>query len=185
MSGGCTFLPAPHVHNSILCSQQHPMFTTASRVPQQHPMFTTASRVHNSIPCSQQHPVFTTASRVHNSILCSQQHPWVDPNNTMTKPQCYYCWSIKNCIIWAVWHDQTPGSGTKAVFTPQLWDRNGSGTQPGARVHTCSTASSRSGTSRPPRDVIAVERFRNGSGRLCGVNAQPDAFRSRLASPWP
>ena len=53
---------------------------------------------------------------------------------------------------------------TKAVFTPQLWDRNRSGTQPGARVHTCSTASSRSGTSRPPRDVIAVERFRNGSG---------------------
>ena len=70
----------------------------------------------------------------------------------------------------------------KAVFTPQLWDRNRSGTQPGARVHTCSTASSRSGTSRPPRDVIAVERFRNGSGWLCGVNAQPDAFRSRLAS---
>ena len=51
----------------------------------------------------------------------------------------------------------------KAVFTPQLWDRNGSGTQPGARVHTFSTASGRSGTSRPPRDVIAVERFRNGS----------------------
>ena len=25
--------------------------------------------------------------------------------------------------------------------------------------------------------------FQNGSGRLCGVNAQPDAFRSRLASP--
>ena len=72
---------------------------------------------------------------------------------------------------------------TKAVFTPQLWDRNRSGTQPGARVHTCSTASSRSGTSRPSRDVIAVERFRNGSGWLCGVNAQPDAFRSRLASP--
>ena len=72
---------------------------------------------------------------------------------------------------------------TKAVFTPQLWDRNRSGTQPGARVHTCSTASSRSGTSRPPRDVIAVERFRNASGWLCGVNAQPDAFRSRLASP--
>ena len=72
---------------------------------------------------------------------------------------------------------------SKAVFTPQLWDRNRSGTQPGARVHTCSTASSRSGTSRPPRDVIAVERFRNGSGWLCGVNAQPDAFRSRLASP--
>ena len=71
---------------------------------------------------------------------------------------------------------------TKAVFTPQLWDRNGSGTQPGARVHTCSTAPGRSGTSRPPRDVIAVERFRNGSGWLCGVNAQPDAFRSRLAS---
>ena len=69
-----------------------------------------------------------------------------------------------------------------AVFTPQLWDRNGSGTQPGARVHTCSTGSGRSGTSRPPRDVIAVERFRNGSGWLCGVNAQPDAFRSRLAS---
>ena len=69
------------------------------------------------------------------------------------------------------------------MFTPQLWDRNRSGTQPGARVHTCSTASSRSGTSRPPRDVIAVERFRNGSGWLCGVNAQPDAFRSRLASP--
>ena len=46
------------------------------------------------------------------------------------------------------------------MFTPQLWDRNGSGTQPGARVHTCSTASGRSGTSRPPRDVIAVERFR-------------------------
>ena len=72
---------------------------------------------------------------------------------------------------------------TKAVFTPQLWDRNRSGTQPGARVHTCSTGSSRSGTSRPPRDVIAVERFRNGSGWLCGVNAQPDAFRSRLDSP--
>ena len=100
------------------------------------------------------------------------------------------------------------------MFTPQLWDRNRSGTQPGARVHTCSTASSRSGTSRPPRDVIAVsgrpcshlfhcvqsfrnepttsrcdrsgtvpERFRNGSGWPCGVNAQPDAFRSRLASP--
>ena len=48
----------------------------------------------------------------------------------------------------------------KAVFTPQLWDRNGSGTQPGARVHTCSTASGRSGTSRPLRDVIAVERVR-------------------------
>ena len=44
-------------------------------------------------------------------------------------------------------------------------------------VHTCS---SRSGTSRPPRNVIAVERFRNGSGWLCGMNAQPDAFRSRL-----
>ena len=72
---------------------------------------------------------------------------------------------------------------TKAMFTPQLWDRNRSGTQPGTRVHTCSTASSRSGTSRPPRDVIAVERFRNGSGWLCGVNAQPDAFRSQLASP--
>ena len=70
-----------------------------------------------------------------------------------------------------------------AVFTPHLWDRNGSGTQPGARVHTCSTGSGRSGTSRPPRDVIAVERFRNGSGWLCSVNAQPDAFRSRLASP--
>ena len=69
-----------------------------------------------------------------------------------------------------------------AVFRPQLWDRNGSGTQPGARVHTCSTGSGRSGTSRPPRDVIAVEWFRNGSGWLCGVNAQPDAFRSRLAS---
>ena len=69
------------------------------------------------------------------------------------------------------------------MFTPQLWDRNGSGTQTGARVHTCSTASGRSGTNRPPRDVIAVERFRNGSGWLCGtVNAQPDAFRSRLAS---
>ena len=71
----------------------------------------------------------------------------------------------------------------QAVFTPQLWDRNGSGTQPGARVHTCSTASSRFGTSRPPHDVIAVERFRNGSDRLCGVNAQPDAFRWRLLSP--
>ena len=69
------------------------------------------------------------------------------------------------------------------MFTPQLWDGNGSGTQPGARVHTCSTASSRSGTSRPPRDVIAVERFRNGSCWLCGVNAQPDAFRLRFASP--
>ena len=57
----------------------------------------------------------------------------------------------------------------------------GTGTQPGARVHTCSTGSGRSGTSRPPRDVIAVERFRNGSGWLSGVNAQPDAFRSRLA----
>ena len=44
--------------------------------------------------------------------------------------------------------------------------RNSSGTVPVARVHTCSTASSRSGTSRPPRDVIAVERFRNGSGWL-------------------
>ena len=54
--------------------------------------------------------------------------------------------------------------GTMAVFTPQLWDRNGSGTQPGARVHTCSTASGRSGTSRPPRDVIAVEPFWNRSG---------------------
>ena len=43
------------------------------------------------------------------------------------------------------------------MFTPQLWDRNGSGTQPDARVHTCSTAS---GTSRPPRDMIAVERVR-------------------------
>ena len=69
------------------------------------------------------------------------------------------------------------------MFTPQLWDQNGSGTQPGARVHICSTGSGRSGTSRPPRDLIAVERFRNGSGWLCGVNAQPDAFRSRLASP--
>ena len=66
------------------------------------------------------------------------------------------------------------------MFTPQLWDRNGSGTQPGARVHTCSTASGRSGTSRPPRDVIAVERFRNGSGWLCGVNARrpvPEPFQ--------
>ena len=79
--------------------------------------------------------------------------------------------------------NQDATSHAKAVFTPQLWDRNRSGTQPGARVHTCSTASSRSGTSRPPRDVIAVERFRNGSGWLCGVNAQPDAFRSQLASP--
>ena len=70
-------------------------------------------------------------------------------------------------------------SRTKAVFTPQLWDRNGSGTQPGARVHTCSTASGRSRTSRPPRDVIAVERFRNGSGWLCGVNARLDPFRNR------
>ena len=72
---------------------------------------------------------------------------------------------------------------TKAVFTPQLWDRNGSGTQPGARVHTCSTASGRSGTSRPPRDVIAVERFRNGSGWLCGVNARLDPFRNRSSCP--
>ena len=31
--------------------------------------------------------------------------------------------------------------------------------------------------------TIAVERFRNGSGWPCGVNAQPDAFRSRLTSP--
>ena len=30
------------------------------------------------------------------------------------------------------------GVVTKAVFTPQLWDRNGSGRQPGTRVHTCS-----------------------------------------------
>ena len=67
----------------------------------------------------------------------------------------------------------------KAVFTPNVWDWNCSGTVPVARVHTCSTASSRSGTSRPPRDVITVERFRNGSGWLCGVNAQPDPFRNR------
>ena len=66
---------------------------------------------------------------------------------------------------------------TKAVFG------SGTGTQPGARVHTRSSAPGRSGTSRPPRDVIAVERFRNGSGWPCGVNAQPDAFRSQLASP--
>ena len=46
---------------------------------------------------------------------------------------------------------------TMAVFIPRLWDRNGSGMQPDARVHTCSTASGRSGRSRPPRDVIAVE----------------------------
>ena len=72
---------------------------------------------------------------------------------------------------------------TKAMFTPQLWDRNGSGTQPGARVHTCSTSSGRSGTSRPPRDVIAVERFRNGSGWLCGVNARLDPFRNRSSCP--
>ena len=56
---------------------------------------------------------------------------------------------------------------TKAVFTPQLWDRNATGTQPGVRVDTRSTAPGRTGTSRPPRDVIAVERFRNGSGWLC------------------
>ena len=61
------------------------------------------------------------------------------------------------------------------MFTPQLWDRNGSGTQPGARVHTCSTASGHSGMSRPPRDVIAVERFRNGW--LCGVKARLDPFQ--------
>ena len=58
----------------------------------------------------------------------------------------------------------------------------GTGTQPGARVHTRSTVSGRSGTSRPPRDVIAVEQDRNVSSCLCGVNGQPDAFRSRLAS---
>ena len=74
---------------------------------------------------------------------------------------------------------------SKAVFTPQLWDQNGTGTgtQPGARVHTRSTASSRFGTSRPHCDTIAVERFRSGSGWLCDVTAKPDAFRSRLASP--
>ena len=62
--------------------------------------------------------------------------------------------------------------------------RFGTGTVPVARVHTCSTASSRSGTSRPPRDVIAVERFRNGPGWLCGVNVKPDPFRDirRLAA---
>ena len=69
------------------------------------------------------------------------------------------------------------------MFTPQLWDWNATGTQPGARVHTYSPAPGRSGTSQSPRDVTAVERFRNGSGWLCGVNAQPDAFRSRLSSP--
>ena len=72
---------------------------------------------------------------------------------------------------------------TMAVFIPQLWDRNGSGTQPGARVHTCYTASGRSGRSRPPRDVIAVERFRNGSGWLCGVDARLDPFRNRSSCP--
>ena len=54
----------------------------------------------------------------------------------------------------------------KAVFTPQVWNQNGSGTVPVARVQTCSTAFTRSGTSRPPRDVIAVERFRNRSGTV-------------------
>ena len=114
-----------------------------------------------------------------------------------------YCWWGFDCCVVVVGFDRTflffypdcqmtlpdqhlmiggVAVNTKAVFTPQLWDRNGSGTQPGARVHTCSTGSGRSGTSRPPRDVIAVERFRNGSGWLCGVNAQPDAFRSRLVS---
>ena len=72
----------------------------------------------------------------------------------------------------------------KAVFTPQVWDWNRSGTVPIARVQTCSTASCRSGTSRPPRDVIAVERFRNGSGWLCGVNARQDPFRNRSSCPW-
>ena len=67
---------------------------------------------------------------------------------------------------------------TKAVFTPQVWNQNGSGTVPVARVQTCSTASTRSGTSRPPRDVIAVERFLNRSGWLCGVNGQLDPFRN-------
>ena len=66
----------------------------------------------------------------------------------------------------------------KAVFTPQVWNQNGSGTVPVARVQTCSTASTRSGTSRPPRDVIAVERFRNRSGWLCFVNGQLDPFRN-------
>ena len=98
---------------------------------------------------------------------------------------------IKNTILYfiQVRHtDDFPPTGTrlvlyKAVFTPQLWDRNGSGTQLGARVHTCSTASGRSGTSRPPRDVIAVERFRNGSGWLCGVNARLDPFRNSSSCP--
>ena len=67
---------------------------------------------------------------------------------------------------------------SKAVFTPQVWNQNGSGTVPVARVQTCSTASTRSGTSRPPRNVIAVERFRNRSGWLCGVNGQLDPFRN-------
>ena len=52
-------------------------------------------------------------------------------------------------------------------------------------VHICSTASTRSGTSRPPRDVIAVERFRNGSGWLCGVNGQLDPFRNRSSQRGP
>ena len=75
------------------------------------------------------------------------------------------------------------GNATARLRSPQLWDRNGSGTQPGARVHTCSTASGRSGTSRPPRDVIAMEQFRNGSGWLCGVNARLDQFRNRSSCP--
>ena len=66
----------------------------------------------------------------------------------------------------------------KAVFTPHVWNRNDSRTVPVPRVHTCSTASTRSGSSRPPRDVIAVERFRNRSGWLCGVNGQLDPFRN-------
>ena len=56
------------------------------------------------------------------------------------------------------------------------------GTQLGACVHTRSMAPGRSGTVRPPRDVIAVERDRTGSSWLRGVNAQPDTFRSLLAS---
>ena len=57
-------------------------------------------------------------------------------------------------------------------------ERNRNGTVPGAHVHICSTASSRSGTSRPPRDVIAVERFRNGYGWLCDVNTRLNPFQS-------
>ena len=53
----------------------------------------------------------------------------------------------------------------------------GTGTVPDARVHTCSTASGCSGTSRPPRDEIAVERFRKALWCERATGPVPEPFQ--------